>query len=190
MDKRIVRTKRLLRRSLLDLISRESYDKITVTKICLNAGIGRGTFYTYYSDKNVLLVDCFKEMREATKAHFHQLQLSNNKANDLMPAVINLIEALKTTSGRNSDKKNMLIANGYIQSEYFRYVSDMMIYFEDLYSDVLTLRYDRDRLNAFIAMGVWGFMNIKSSGDEKDTMKTVMQLLQDLSESNLFVTKA
>lgn len=179
----------MLRRSLLDLISREPYDKITVTKICLNAGIGRGTFYTYYSDKNVLLLDCFKEMRETTKAHFHQLQLTNNKANDLLAAVRNLIEAVEVMSGRNADKNNMLLANGIIQSEYFKYVTDMMVYFEDLYSDVLSLRYDRERLNAFIAMGLWGFINIKNDGDKNETMKVVVQLLHDLSESNLFLTK-
>jgi hypothetical protein len=92
-------------------------------------------------------------------------------------------------SGRNADKNNMLLANGIIQSEYFKYVTDMMVYFEDLYSDVLSLRYDRERLNAFIAMGLWGFINIKNDGDKNETMKVVVQLLHDLSESNLFLTK-
>lgn len=189
MDKRIVRTKRLLRRSLLELISREAYDKITVTKICLNAGIGRGTFYTYYSDKNILLVDCFKEMRENAKSYFHQLQLSNNKANDLIPAVYNLIEAMQYTSSKISDKRNMLMANGYIQSEYFRYVNDMMVYFEDLYNDVLSLRYDRERLNAFLSLGMWGFMNIKTDSNTQDTMTACKRLIEDLYASNIFIKK-
>ena len=168
---------------------REAYDKITVTKICLNAGIGRGTFYTYYSDKNILLVDCFKEMRENAKSYFHQLQLSNNKANDLIPAVYNLIEAMQYTSSKISDKRDMLMANGYIQSEYFRYVNDMMVYFENLYNDVLSLRYDRERLNAFLSLGMWGFMNIKTDSNTQDTMTACKRLIEDLYASNIFIKK-
>ena len=190
MDKRIIRTKKLLRRSLLDLISRESFDKITVTKICLNAGTGRGTFYTYYSDKYVLLLDCFDEMREMTKNRFQQMQLQNNKENDLMKGVENLIEAILLTSGKNSGKHNMLLANGYIQSEYYKYVTDMMVYLEDLYQDVITTRFDRNQLNAFLSMGLWGFINIHGDGDKTDTRQAAYELLKDLLASNIFIRKA
>ena len=189
MDKRIIRTKKLLRRSLLDLVSRESFDKITVTKICLNAGTGRGTFYTYYSDKNVLLLDCFNEMREITKSRFEQLQLQNNPDNDLMIGLQNLIESIFLSSGRNSGKHNMLVANGEIQTQYYRYVVDMIDFFAGLYQDKVSTRYDKDKLYAFLALGIWGFINIHDDADEQETRQATCELLKDLVESNIFIRK-
>ena len=59
LDRRVGRTKRLLKRALLELIKERGYDRVTVRDIAERADIGRSTFYSHYSDKAELLFDGF-----------------------------------------------------------------------------------------------------------------------------------
>ena len=54
-DSRQVKTDTALRASLLALITRQSYDKITVRHIVAEAGIGYATFFRHYPGKDALL---------------------------------------------------------------------------------------------------------------------------------------
>ena len=47
-DLRVVKTKRIVQASLMELMSRKELSKITVSEICENAGINRKTFYRHY----------------------------------------------------------------------------------------------------------------------------------------------
>ena len=49
-DKRIEKTKLLIKNTFLDLIKTKNIDKITVKAICDSANINRGTFYYHYLD--------------------------------------------------------------------------------------------------------------------------------------------
>jgi len=54
-DRRIRYTKMVIKQALLDLMVGNTLNKITVTDICKQAEINRGTFYAYYSDPYDLL---------------------------------------------------------------------------------------------------------------------------------------
>lgn len=49
-DKRIRRTKKLLREALCETMRKKRFQNITVSDIVRQADINRGTFYTYYKD--------------------------------------------------------------------------------------------------------------------------------------------
>lgn len=49
-DKRVRRTKKLLRQALAELMREKEFKNITVTDVVRRADINRGTFYTYYRD--------------------------------------------------------------------------------------------------------------------------------------------
>jgi AcrR family transcriptional regulator len=53
-DRRSVRTKAALERSLLALIRRKRYEAITIQDICDAADVGRSTFYAHYQGKDDL----------------------------------------------------------------------------------------------------------------------------------------
>jgi AcrR family transcriptional regulator len=55
-DRRSERTRQLLNTALIDLMSEQRYDEITVQDIIERANIGRSTFYAHYVDKEDLLV--------------------------------------------------------------------------------------------------------------------------------------
>lgn len=50
VDRRKLRTKRLLRESLLELMEEKGVERVTVSDLTARAGVNRGTFYLHYSD--------------------------------------------------------------------------------------------------------------------------------------------
>lgn len=72
-DRRIQRTRELLQKALIDLISECGYDAITIQDIVDRANVGRTTFYVHYSSKNELFMSCHKAI--VGEFHFGQLHL-------------------------------------------------------------------------------------------------------------------
>ncbi|AKP64064.1 hypothetical protein FC99_GL000285 [Levilactobacillus koreensis JCM 16448] len=54
MDRRTLKTQRLIKDTLLQLLQRKPLHKITVSEITQIANIGRGTFYVHYPDVDSL----------------------------------------------------------------------------------------------------------------------------------------
>ena len=69
-DRRVRRTRRLLREALLTLIAEKGYDRVTVQDVLDRADLGRATFYAHFRDKDDLLLSGFDELREALRAAF------------------------------------------------------------------------------------------------------------------------
>ncbi|MGE6258187.1 TetR/AcrR family transcriptional regulator [Heyndrickxia sporothermodurans] len=63
-DPRVIRTQRLLKQALIELMEERELDKITVQDISDKATVKRVTFYLHYKDKYDLLTKCIDEMLE------------------------------------------------------------------------------------------------------------------------------
>ncbi len=61
VDRRVARTKRLLRKSLMELINEQPFETLTVQKITERANLGRATFYMHYKDKEELFLTSMQE---------------------------------------------------------------------------------------------------------------------------------
>ena len=59
-DRRIQRTRALLRKSILELILQHSFADLTIEQITEQVNLGRTTFYLHYRDKKELLIDGIK----------------------------------------------------------------------------------------------------------------------------------
>jgi AcrR family transcriptional regulator len=59
-DRRITRTRQLLRDAILALILERGYDAVTIQDITDRANLGRATFYIHYRDKEDLLLQTLK----------------------------------------------------------------------------------------------------------------------------------
>ncbi len=57
VDRRVQRTRELLRNTLVRLIREKDYDEITIQDITNRANLGRTTFYLHYQSKDDLLLD-------------------------------------------------------------------------------------------------------------------------------------
>ena len=74
-DLRVIKTKKSLYNSLLDLMREKSFEEIKVSDICNKALINRSTFYAHYEDKYDLFSDYVNELKEAL---VKELKKNNN----------------------------------------------------------------------------------------------------------------
>ena len=58
-QKRKTTTKEDIKEALIQLLSEEKFENISISKLCKRAGINRGTFYLHYEDK-YQMIDSFK----------------------------------------------------------------------------------------------------------------------------------
>jgi len=63
-DIRITKTHMALSRTLLELLERKSFQKITVNDICQCAMVSRSTFYLHFEDKYKLMLFCLQTERQ------------------------------------------------------------------------------------------------------------------------------
>ncbi len=68
-DRRVQKTRKVLRDALHSLIREKSYDSIAVQEILDRANVGRSTFYTHYRDKDELLVSAIHDMLKAVRTN-------------------------------------------------------------------------------------------------------------------------
>ena len=66
-DRRIERTRKLLRGALVSLIQEKGFEALTVQDIIDRANVGRATFYSHFENKDDLLVSGFEDLRASLK---------------------------------------------------------------------------------------------------------------------------
>jgi AcrR family transcriptional regulator len=79
-DRRIQRTRRMLRMALLSLIAERGYESLSIQEIAERADIGRATFYLHYRDKQELLFDCADEVLDELVAQLGMVQATATMA--------------------------------------------------------------------------------------------------------------
>ena len=66
-DRRVQRTKRLLREALLALIREKRFEALSVQDVIDRADVGRATLYAHFDNKEDLLVSGFYGLRASLK---------------------------------------------------------------------------------------------------------------------------
>lgn len=74
-DRRVRRTKRVLREAFIQLALEVGYDAVTVEDITKRADVARPTFYAHYTDKDALLTELFEELATDLVARLAELPL-------------------------------------------------------------------------------------------------------------------
>lgn len=85
-DRRVMRTKKMIRNALSELIEQKGYDNISITDIATKADINRGTFYLHYIDKYDLLEKIENEV-------IQELKDSIDKTSDIATVSINFVNS-------------------------------------------------------------------------------------------------
>lgn len=82
MDRRVQRTRKLLREALMELILEEGYDAISIQDITDKANLGRATFYLHFKDKDELLLEVMDEFIKDFLAQVPQLSQAQWRLDD------------------------------------------------------------------------------------------------------------
>ncbi len=71
MNQRVMLTKSLLKKSLTELLSKQSIYQISIRELCEAAGINRSTFYKYYGSQFDLLAEMEKDLMTDIEAYLN-----------------------------------------------------------------------------------------------------------------------
>jgi AcrR family transcriptional regulator len=77
LDRRVRRTRRLLREALFALMQEQGFETITIQEITDRADLNRATFYLHYGSKDELLADGLEASFDELVAQFNQLSPEN-----------------------------------------------------------------------------------------------------------------
>jgi AcrR family transcriptional regulator len=83
-DRRVQRTKQLLRGALISLIKENGFEPLSVQDIIDRANVGRATFYAHFDNKEDLLVSGFDELRASLKQRQHEALARGGSADEGM----------------------------------------------------------------------------------------------------------
>jgi AcrR family transcriptional regulator len=84
-DRRVQRTRKMLRDAMMSLIMEDGYDAISIQDITEKANLGRATFYLHFKDKDELLLDVMEQfiadfMQQVPQISEAQWRLDDTKA--------------------------------------------------------------------------------------------------------------
>lgn len=84
LDRRKKYTRKVLKESLITLLSQKPISEITVKEVCEIADINRSTFYTHYSDQYDLLSKIEEEITEDMDRYLHSYSYEREEESILM----------------------------------------------------------------------------------------------------------
>lgn len=186
-DKRIYKTKKNLKQTLLSMMDTKPFEKISVTELCREAATSRITFYTYYQDKYDLLDEIYSDMQSAMEEEFRQLQEAGNQENDLRRTYHNLGISVVHMYSRSTHFFHHM--NPLDSPEIMRSIYDFAVkHFSEFriqYGEKISSRYDPDQLSAFLILGFWGFATYgkQKKIPESQRQKDALQLFDDILSS-------
>ncbi|MGE7602396.1 TetR/AcrR family transcriptional regulator [Peribacillus sp. NPDC097675] len=70
-DLRVIKTKKLLREILIEVLHKKTFNEITVVEICKLARINRSTFYAHYMNIDELFLEHFTNLIEELRADYN-----------------------------------------------------------------------------------------------------------------------
>ena len=189
MDKRIEKTKHMIKSAMLNLMKKKSFNKITVKEICDNAFTSRITFYTYYENKNELVEDIAADIKDEIMTHYEQLQIKNNASNNIIQAHINIIDSILETEQKYFDNTGYTphTISPEMQLYYFKYIKQFVAETENRLVKI-NPKYPEKLFSAFLVGGVWAYIGeAEASGRSlQDTRNEVKSLLTEILKSKLY----
>lgn len=121
-DIRITKTQKALAETMMALVEKKSFQKITVNDICRSAMVSRSTFYLHFQDKYQLMLFCLQvERDELAKA------IPQKSTREF------LLSILTTVKAREKGYHNLFFAE--VNLELLQMFRD---FFLDFYSTLLT----------------------------------------------------
>ena len=179
IDRRVRKTKRLLRQALTNLLLEKDIKEISVMELAELADINRGTFYLHYKDIYDLYEQIENEMLEEFRVifekHFHQ-----NRRDVLLPLVSEAFEFL----AQNSDMCIVVLRTGnsafltkFIELEKPKSLEE----WQSLLGNVDPKQYEY--YYTFITSGCVGLLRTWFTGGMKESPKKMAELAGQMIEN-------
>ena len=189
-DRRVIKTKRNIRESLIRLLSEKPFDDITVTELCAAAGMSRITFYTHYSDKYELTESLFTDLMNAVSEDYKALQAKNTDGDpiaidcNLLDSIINLYESNTLFLRQMSQRRNP-----YLYYSFYNHMFRRIELVLSMEKPTLYPRFGTKKFTAFICNGLWAYIDAgyNEGSDISDIRAETKMLLTSILRSEMFI---
>ena len=190
MDKRILKTKRNIKATLIELLDEKPFEDITVSELCRKGEVSRITFYTYYDDKFDLVHELLDDYVEYARVSYRELQNKNNLNKNPLRSYENLLGCIlgickdKIEFFKHLNNKE----NPYLFSAYNECLMTGIVEFINNHERLIKGRYPANITAAFIASGLWGVINeaVYSGASFEEAEGYVRSMFRNIIESNMF----
>ena len=193
MDKRVVKTKRNIRNTLVKLLDEKPFEKITVAEICREGEIGRITFYSHYDDKYALVEEIFNDFVTECDIDYHRLQKENNPNLSTSKSYDNLLACIVNVFANHEKFLHKVTSseNPYLKSALYQHLFTEVDSYIRRHKEGFHSKYPSGLIAALICSGLFGVIGEGSSmGLTPDQIRDVAEsMLHDLMRSSLFVTR-
>jgi len=190
-DKRVIRTKRNIKQTLISLLNQESFEKISVSSICREGSTSRITFYNYYPDKYALIEEMLQDYREDCQQYYHELEQQNNAEGNTFIGYLNLLDSLIVMFKKHADFFSHVSpeANPYLHASFFRHVIDETEQYITDHTKGMRSKYPPRQTAALLCSGLLGVSLelIPNSQDRTSVPDDIRLIYRDLLESCLFL---
>lgn len=190
-DKRIRKTKRNLKSTLILMLNEMPFESISITELCTRADISRITFYTHYSDKYALIDDIFLDMIHIGTEIHHRLQTENNPQRFLVQSYCNVLHCIMELYYSNYDffRHTKPEKNPYLAFSFYNCVLKTIENYTTKEAQSFKLKYSAKKIVGFLCYGMVGFINESHSENVplEQIKKEATSLLTGLLASDVLV---
>lgn len=187
-DLRIIRTRKLLSNTLLDMMEEESIEKISVIDLCNRAMVNRATFYAHFEDKYHLLTFALEELKDELYAKFTKeakLTTPTDTINSLMVMAIDFFFD-KHNHIANIIRNNR---NGKVVSTIEESIAHSIKYQLSKYKDSYDIKLPLQVISCFLAGGMVSTAILCIDNPGKYSQEEFLSYIANPVTSNYFVKK-
>lgn len=160
-DRRVIKTKKNLKETLIKMLADMPFEKITVTDICKRSDTSRITFYSHYSDKYALVDDIFDDMLQMGLDRYHARQRKNNPDYVAVKSYNNILYTILEIFYDHPEffKYTSPDVNPYLAFTFYNLVLGAIETHTEREATLHKLKYSPKQISAFICYGLGGFIN-------------------------------
>lgn len=193
VDKRIRKTKKNLKATMISMMADTPFEEITITKLCQEAEISRITFYTHYSDKYALIDDIFQDMIRIGTDIYRKMQDENNPERNYVQSYCNVLHTILELYYSHYEFfcHTHPEKNPYLAFLYYNYIlKTVENYTQHREREDLNFKYSARKTAGFLCYGMVGFIN--ESHTENASLDRIKEeaarLLTALLTSDVLIT--
>lgn len=190
-DRRITKTKKNLKKTLIQMLEEIPFEQISITELCRRADISRITFYSHYSDKYALVDEIFEDMVEVGTTDYQRRQQENNPMDDLVQGYCNVLDSILDVYYEQFEffRHTNPSKSPYLAFAFYSIVLDTVEMHTNRIRRELRLKYSAKKIAGFLCFGMLGFIN-ECHGERvpiEDMKKEAGRLLRDVLQSEVLV---
>lgn len=188
-DKRVLKTKKNLKQTLIKMLAKKPFEKISVKEICEVSQTSRITFYAHYKDKYDLVDDISKDMIKMAQDEYYRLQDENNVERDSITSYCNFLDCILNIYYNNLQLFSHTVPheNPYLNYSFYKYILKYLEIHAQKRSNTLKPKYGLKKTAAFLCYGFLEFINesnIENTPSQK-VREEARKLLENILKSEI-----